>query len=140
VGSARPGQSPRPFPGFLVVRSSGYALLELRWSDGTLDQLSLDFTEPTYLYLQLAPLRTAGGFAVSLSTRAGETALLELVGVTRCPPSMTNRRVAVEAALEGDRLLFWYYVEERYSHGFGSECPGGGGPGDDEGDAAGGGE
>jgi hypothetical protein len=129
-----------PFPGFLVVLSTGNTLLELRWSDGTSEQLLLNFTEPTYLYLQLAPPRTADRFAVALSTRAGESSLLNLVGVTRCAPSAANRHVGINSALEGDRVLFWYYVEERYYTDFGSECPSGGGGGGDESGAVGGGE
>ena len=128
------------YPGFLVVLSTGNTLLELRWSDGTSEQLLLNFTEPTYLYLMLAPPRTADRFSVRLSTAAGVSSLLELVGVTRCAPSTANRHVGINSALEGDRLLFWYYVEERYYSSFGDECPhvSGGGGGDDEGDAVGG--
>jgi hypothetical protein len=124
-----------PFPGFLVVLSTGNSLLDLRWSDGTSEQLLLRFSEPTYLYLQLAPPRTAEGFAVSLSTYAGESALLDLVGVTRCAPNAANRHIGIDSALEGGRVLFWYYVEARYYTSFGSECPrgGGGGGGSDEG-------
>ena len=80
-----------PYPGFLAVLSTGYTLLDLRWSDGTQEQLLLNFTEPTYLYLQLAPPRTADRVDVTLSTAAGQSSLLNLVGVTRCPPSTANR-------------------------------------------------
>jgi hypothetical protein len=124
-----------PYPGNLVVLSTGYTLLEVRWSDGTDDQLLLDFTEPTYLYLMLDPPRTADRFGVTLTTAAGQSSLLTLVGVTRCAPfSGANRHVGINSALEGDRVLFWHYVEERYFDGFGDECPhGGGGGGDDTG-------
>ncbi len=122
-----------PFPGFLVVLSTGNTLLELRWDDLSSEQLLLNFVEPTYLYLQLAPPRAADHFDVRLSTDAGASSLIELVGVTRCSPSSgANRHVGIDSALEGDRLLFWYYVEERYYASFGDECPHGGGGGYDE--------
>ena len=128
-----------PFPGFLVVLSTGDTLLEVRWDDGTTDRLLLDFTEPTYLYLMLDPPRTAARFGVTLATAAGQSSLIDLVGVTRCAPSSgANRHVGINSALEGDRLLFWYYVEARLYDQFGDECPHGGGGGDDTG--AGGGD
>jgi hypothetical protein len=126
-----------PYPGYLVVLSQGDSTIDLRWigADMPDDALEQIWDEPTYLYFFLQPPSTADAFALSLSTATGESANVQLVGVTKCAPfSGSNRHVTFGTADVDGRILSWDSVAAKDNASFGHECPSGGG---DDGDGAG---